>query len=124
MPVQTIQSWMSRLDEAVPTRVQLCEPVNKFPDLVRYTVQRLKIACPLLGKQKIAEHLCRAGVHLATTTVARILKEPALPAPSPQVARPGGRSSPRAADGRVHPRTVTTSELEDDFKVSLKCEQY
>ena len=61
--------------------LQLREPVNKFPDFVRYIVQRLKTLSPSMGKVKIAETLCRAGLHLGTTTVGRILKEDPLPSP-------------------------------------------
>ncbi len=78
----TIASWMKRLDEAEPgALVQIREPVNKFPDFVRYSVQQLKTLCPTLGKVKIAEMLCRAGLHLGATTVGRILKEPPRSAP-------------------------------------------
>ena len=38
-------------------------------------VQRLKLICPRLGKKRIADMLCRAGLILATTTVGRFLKE-------------------------------------------------
>ena len=39
----TIASWMKRIDEQGPDALlQLREPVNKFPDFVRYIVQRLK----------------------------------------------------------------------------------
>jgi putative transposase len=76
----TIASWMKRVDEGgSDALVQIREPVNKFPDFVRYAVQRLKALCPTLGKAKIAEMLCRAGLHLGTTTVGRILKEPPRP---------------------------------------------
>ncbi len=78
----TIASWMGRVDEQGPVAlVQLPEPVNKFPDFVRYLVQRLKTLCPMLGKVKIAQILARAGLHLGQTTVGRILKE--KPAPKP-----------------------------------------
>ncbi len=40
-----------------------------------------------MGKQKIAQVLCRAGLHLGTTTVGRILKEPPHPKPSENDAR-------------------------------------
>lgn len=81
----TIASWMKRLDEAGPDAlVQLHEPVNKFPDFVRYAVQRLKTLCPTMGKVKMAQTLCRAGLHLGSTTVGRILKEPPHPAPKNQ----------------------------------------
>jgi len=69
--------------------VQSREPVNKFPDFVRYAVQCLKALCPTLGKTKIAEILCRAGLHLGTTTVGRILKEPPAPLPAEAIAESG-----------------------------------
>lgn len=90
--VATIASWMKRLDEeGADALVQIREPVNKFPDFVRYAVQRLKTLCPTLGKVKIADVLCRAGLHLGATTVGRVLKE------APQ--RPKRRSS--TATGHV-----------------------
>ncbi len=88
----TIASWMKRLDEAGPDAlVQIREPVNKFPEFVRYSVQRLRALSPTLGKVKIAQMLCRAGLHLGATTVGRILKE--SPRPTPRKAS--------AATGRV-----------------------
>jgi transposase InsO family protein len=60
--------------------------VNKFPDFVRYIVQRLKPLSPSMGKLKIAETLCRAGLHLGITTIRRILKED--PRPDPGSAAP------------------------------------
>jgi len=78
-----VASWMKRVDEEGPDAlVQLREPVNKFPDFVRYAVHRLKTLCPNLGKVKIAQTLCRVGFHLGATTVERIVKEP--PPPKPQ----------------------------------------
>ncbi|MGB5728807.1 MAG: tyrosine-type recombinase/integrase [Thiogranum sp.] len=72
----TIASWLKRIDDqGANALLQMREPVNKFPDFVRYIVQRLKILSPAMGKVKIAETLCRAGLHLGVTTVGRILKE-------------------------------------------------
>jgi len=72
----TIASWVKRINQEGPDALlQLPEPVNKFPDFVRYIVQRLKTLSPSMGKVKIAETLCRAGLHLGATTVGRILKE-------------------------------------------------
>ncbi len=83
----TIASWMKRIDEEGPDAlVQIREPVNKFPGFVRYAIQRLKTLCPGLGKVKIAEMLCRAGLHVGATTVGRILKEP--PQRTPRRTRP------------------------------------
>ena len=73
---------MKRIDDqGAKALLQLREPVNKFPDFVRYIVQRLKTLSPSMGKVKIAETLCRAGLHLGVTTVGRILKEDPQPDP-------------------------------------------
>jgi transposase InsO family protein len=73
---------MRRVDEQGPDALlQLPEPVNKFPDFVRYLVRRLKTLCPAMGKVRIADTLCRAGLHLGATTVGRILKEERWPIP-------------------------------------------
>ena len=83
----TIASWMGRVDEeGLDALVPLPVPVNKFPDFVRYLVQRLKTLCPMLGKVKIAQVLARAGLHLGQTTVGRILEE--KPAPKPAATQP------------------------------------
>lgn len=80
----TIAAWKKRLTEhGQDALLRMPEPVNKFPDFVRYTVQRLKALCPQLGKVKIAEFLARAGLHLAPTTVGRMVREsPRKPAPT------------------------------------------
>jgi hypothetical protein len=73
----TVASWMGRLGEEGPAAlVQTPEPVNKYPNLVAYLVRRLKVLCPTMGKARIADVLCRAGLHLSATTVGRMLKEP------------------------------------------------
>ena len=73
---QTLISWMQRLDEKGENAlIQLAEPVNKFPDFVRSIVRQLKTFFPGLGKEKIAQVLARAGLHLGVTTVGRMVKE-------------------------------------------------
>ena len=90
----TVASWMGRLDEEGPRAiVRARAPVNKFPDFVRYTVQRLKVLCPTMGKVKIAQVLCRIGLHLAPTTVARWIRQ--------EPPRNPWRASVRDALGRV-----------------------
>ncbi len=80
----TIASWLRKSDDLDSERLlKLREPVNKFPDLVRLAVRRLKAMCPRLGKDKIAEMFCRAGVEISSSTVSRIVKEPAPAAPPP-----------------------------------------
>ena len=82
----TISAWVKCIDDQDDNALlQLREPVNKFPDFVRYTVQRLKILGPAMGKVKITETLCRAGLHLGVTTVGRILKEDPRPDPGDAV---------------------------------------
>ncbi|MDP7533656.1 MAG: integrase core domain-containing protein [SAR202 cluster bacterium] len=102
----TVASWMKRIDEQGPDAlVQLREPVNKFPDFVRYVVQRLKTLCPSMGKVKIAQTLCRASLHLGATTIGRILKEPPQPTPK----------EPSVSTGRV----VTAKEPNHVWHVDL-----
>jgi transposase InsO family protein len=73
---QTLCSWLRRVDEdGERALVQIVEPVNKFPDFVRYLVKQLKAIVPTMGKVRIAEVLARAGLHLGATTVGRILKD-------------------------------------------------
>jgi hypothetical protein len=88
---KTIASWMERLDEkGSDALVQLRTPVNKFPDFVRYAVQRLQTLCPTLGKKKLAQVLARAGLHLAGTTIGRIRKERPKPQPPARSEKPKG----------------------------------
>ena len=108
----TVASWMGRLDEEGPgALIQLPQPVNKFPEFVRYIVRRLKVLCPTMGKERIAQVLCRAGLHLGATTVRRMLREPRKP-----VAVSAQRSFTRRVTARypnhvwhVDLRTVPTS---------------
>ena len=77
----TIRDWLRRVDD--DALVQTPTPVNRFPDVVRYAVQQIKLFCPTLGKLKIAEKLARAGIHIGKTTVERILKERPVEPPNP-----------------------------------------
>ena len=86
----TIASWSARLDEGGSSALlQLSSPANRYPDFVRYLVQRLKILCPAMGKVRMADTLARAGLHLGATTVGRILKEERFPDPGDDEDTPG-----------------------------------
>jgi transposase InsO family protein len=70
----TIAEWTQRVDDDGPdalTRVP--QPVNRFPELVAYLVQRLKTLCPAMGKKRIAHTLARAGLHLSASTARRMI---------------------------------------------------
>ncbi len=73
----TITSWMRRVDEEGPDAlVQLREPANKFPDFVRYAVQRLKTLCPNMGLVSWAQILrpkSLSGFFKNTTTEKRLV---------------------------------------------------
>lgn len=72
---QTISSWLGRIDEEGENAlIRLREPVNKFPVFVRSIVCQLKLFFPEMGKERIARILARAGLHLGSTTVARMLQ--------------------------------------------------
>jgi putative transposase len=87
----TISEWLQRIDEpGLNPLVELPEPVNKFPQLVRYLVRRLRTLCPTLGKVKLAEALARTGLHLSATTVGRMLRS--THAGPPQTDEPPAKS--------------------------------
>ena len=95
----TVASWMKCLDEqGRDALVQLRQPVNRFPDFVRYVVQRLRTLCPTMGKVKIAQTLARAGLHLGATTVGRMIKEKSRPMAPAAVAGTNGK--PRIVTAR------------------------
>jgi transposase InsO family protein len=102
----TIASWTARLDEeGSDALVRLPEPVNRFPEFVGYLVKRLKVLCPAMGRVKIAQILARAGLHLAPTTVRRMMREDRLPPPS--------------ATARLVARTITAKKPNDLWHVDL-----
>jgi len=71
----TVTSWTKRLDdEGAAGLIQFREPVNRFPEFVRYVVRELKVHCPSLGSRRIARLFARAGLHLGATTVRRMLR--------------------------------------------------
>jgi transposase InsO family protein len=73
---QTLQAWMGRVDEAGERAlIQTSEPVNRFPDFVRYLVRQLKALLPTMGKVRLAQVLARVGLHLGATTIDRIARE-------------------------------------------------
>ena len=53
---QTLSSWDKRMDEDGPNAlVQIKEPVNKYPDYLRYGIQELKALIPLMGLSENTE---------------------------------------------------------------------
>jgi putative transposase len=105
---QTLRSWSRRVDEeGERALVQIQEPVNKFPDFVRYLVKQLKVLLPTMGKVRIAQVLARAGLHLGATTVGRMLNEPG---PIPEEA---------IVAGVVETRLVTAKHPNDVWNVDL-----
>ena len=106
-----IDSWLKRIDEERERAlVQLSEPVNKFPDFVRYLVKQLKVLCPMMGKVRIAQVLARAGLHLGATTVGRILKE----------TEPVPEDVAGALDV-IETRLVTAKRVVSEKSITLKC---
>jgi putative transposase len=78
----TVSHWNQRLDEeGADALVQVPVPVSKYPEFVGYAVRRLKALFPEMGKRRIANILCRAGLHLGATTVRRMLREAEKPKP-------------------------------------------
>jgi len=101
----TVASWMRRIDEEGPAAlIQMREPVNRFPDFVGHVVRSLKILCPTMGKARIAQFLARTGLHLGSTTVARMLATPARPSPAKQ-------GSPHRAVRSTRPNQIWNVDL-------------
>ena len=113
---ETIASWMKRLDEqGANALLQMPEPVNRFPDLVRYLVQRLKVLCPTMGKVKIAETLARAGLHLGKSTVGRMLQEKPTPRPCQNPPTDSGRAVTSKRPNHVWLVDLTTVPIGNGF---------
>jgi len=113
----TISDWLRRRDElGKDALVQTPAPVNKYPELVTYIVQKCKALNPTMGKTKIAQELARAGLHLGRTTVGRFLKQ------SPET-EPAREESPaeQAAEEAKPPsrRTVTAKRPNHVWHVDL-----
>jgi hypothetical protein len=81
----TVASWSGRIEEDEPgALVKTTVPVNKFPDFVAAMVIKLKTLFPMMGRRRIAGFLARAGLHIAASTVRRMLnRKPAAQPPAP-----------------------------------------
>ena len=103
---ETVRSWVRRTNNAGDDLLRTSTPVNRFPEFVRYVVQRLKALCPTMGKRRIAETLARAGLSLSATTVSRMLSASGLPE-GPTSSRTNGLSvSPPTENSRVTAKHV------------------
>lgn len=106
---ETITRWLNRLeDDGADALVASPCPVNRFPDFVISLLQQLKSVCPSMGKQRIADTLARAGLHLSPSTAARLLKK-TVPSkkPPPDADRAcsstGGTAAPSVAANAKQP---------------------
>jgi transposase InsO family protein len=104
----TILLWLGRLDEEGPDAlVRTPSPINRFPDLVAHTVQTLKATLPLMGKQRIAQLLARAGLHVSASTVKRMLERaPVLPPDRPKPSSDVAREKPSRTVTAKYPHHV------------------
>ncbi len=101
----TIASWTKRLQEGGESALlRLSFPVNKFSECVTAVAQQLRVAAPLMGSRKIAEHLARAGLHLSATTVRRMLKQPPVKPPKPGAS--GDKSETKRVCTKKSPATI------------------
>jgi transposase InsO family protein len=67
-------------------------------------VRSLKILCTTMGKVRIAQFLAQVGLHLGSTTVARMLAAPARP-------RPAKQGSPHRAVRSTRPNQIWNVDL-------------
>jgi hypothetical protein len=82
---ETVASWNGRLEEDGPDAlVKATVPVNKFPEFVAAMVTKIQRLSPLMGRRHIADFLARASLHIAPSTVIRMLNlAPATEMPAP-----------------------------------------
>ena len=99
----TVASWSGRLDDKPGALVKATVPVNKFPDFVAAMVAKLKQLFPMMGRRGIAGFLARAGLHIAATTVRRMLNREGAGEP-PGPAAP--TKQPDESLSSAKPRTV------------------
>jgi putative transposase len=105
---ETVADWLRRTHDPDDDLLQIPTPINKFPQFVRHVVCRLKVLCPAMGKERIAQTLARAGLLLSATTVGRCLssRRP-VPPSDPVVETPSGT------------RTVTAKYVDHVWHVDL-----
>jgi len=84
-------------------------PLNQFPDFVRQAVRELKNLCPSMGKVKIAQTLARAGLHLVSTTVGRILNESSKSPEGKPESQPGKTKVRAEEPEQIHHLDLTTA---------------
>jgi len=94
-------------EEGSGALIQLPVPVNKYPEFVGLLVRFFKTHFPMLGKSRIANVLCRAGLHLSATTVRRMLRDEKNP------------PSARGARKQVSDRVVTASRPNETWHSDL-----
>ena len=112
---ETIARWLSLLDDEGPGAVV----ASPCPAFVISLVQQLRCVCPMMGKQRIADTLARAGLHLSASTTARMLKKRIRgDAPAPNDVRSSAANSSRrttdtlasSSDHREKPKRVVAAK--------------
>jgi len=95
----TVASWSGRIEEDEPgALVKTTVPVNKFPYFVAAMVIKLRTLFPMMGRRRIAGFLARAGLHIAASTVRRMLnRKPAAQPPAPLASAENPNQSPSSA---------------------------
>ena len=74
---QAISAWMRRLDERTEEQfLQTARPVNRYPDMVAHVAQQLKTTIPAAGRRRLADTFARLGLHIAASTVERLVRRP------------------------------------------------
>ncbi len=111
---QTIANWMKRLDEhGEAALVRTLVPVNRYPDFVAALAQQLGRVTPWAGRRRLAGQLARAGLHVAASTIQRMLarKPVVLPEPPPAPGPPAVEAKPARAVKADYPHHVWHVDL-------------
>ncbi len=97
----TVAGWIKRLDEeGEDALVRTPVPVNRFADFVAALVQQLRRSAPRMGRKRVTNVLARAGLHLAPSTVRRMLLKKNMPPKPPPTQPASGNAKSGNSAGR------------------------
>jgi len=119
---ETIRNWMRALGDDDPLVGDYEEPKpTRYPDYIRMIIQKIKAFFPTIGRDKIADMLGRASLHISSSTVGRIIKESPIDPASvePTNNDPDADLRPRGDNHDEPPREVIAKYPNHVFSVDL-----
>jgi transposase InsO family protein len=104
----TLRHWIHALEGGTTgPLLPAPPPVNRFPDFVREIIATLESMQPTVSSQRIADLLCRAGLHLSASTARRVRLSPQRGSPDGKRTLDRAHEATPATAHPAAPRTVT-----------------